>query len=73
MAAADDEPPYLVTETDRGACKQAGAVRGFHTAALEENSAAVWQTALTPVVLVALPGVCGPQLPGTGAGGGLPA
>ena len=53
MAAADDEPPYLVTETDRGACKQAGAVRGFHTAALEENSAAVWQTALTPVVLVA--------------------
>ena len=33
MAAADDEPPYLVTETERGACKQAGAVRGFYTAA----------------------------------------
>ena len=53
MAAADDEPPYLVTETERGACKQTGAVRGFYTAAGQEDGASVWQAALTPVVLVA--------------------
>ena len=51
MAAADDEPPYLVTETERGACKQTGAVRGFYTAAGQEDGASVWQAALTPVVL----------------------
>ena len=53
MAAADDEPPYLVTETEKGACKQKGAVPGFYTTALRENDAAVWQAALTPVVLAA--------------------
>ena len=53
MAATDDEPPYLVTETEKGACKQKGAVPGFYTTALRENGAAVWQAALTPVVLAA--------------------
>ena len=53
MAATDDEPPYLVTETEKGACKQAGSVPGFYTTALRENAAAIWQTALMPVVLVA--------------------
>lgn len=52
-AALDDEPPYLVTETDRGACKQRGAVPGFYTTALRDDCATVWQTLLLPVVLVA--------------------
>ena len=53
MASTDDEPPYLVTETEKGACKQAGSVPGFYTTALREDAAAVWQNALMPVVLVA--------------------
>ncbi len=52
-AAVDDEPPYLVTETERGACKQRGAVPGFYTTAMRDDAAALWQTAMLPVVLVA--------------------
>ena len=29
LASLDDHPPYLVTETPRGACKQRGDLRGF--------------------------------------------
>ncbi|MDY3985534.1 hypothetical protein [Dysosmobacter sp.] len=52
-AALDDEPPYLVTETDRGACKQRGAVPGFYTAAVRDDMVTVWETGLLPIVLVA--------------------
>ncbi|MEG1593070.1 MAG: hypothetical protein RR350_01585 [Oscillibacter sp.] len=52
-AATDDDPPYLVTETESGACKQVGAVPGFYTAAMADDLPALWQTALLPVVLVA--------------------
>lgn len=52
-AAVDDEPPYLVTETERGACKQRGAVRGFYTTAVRDDAVTVWQAVLLPVVLVA--------------------
>lgn len=52
-AAVDDDPPYLVTETDRGACKQRGAVPGFYTTAVRDDGATVWQAVLLPVVLVA--------------------
>ena len=52
-AAVDDEPPYLVTETEKGACKQRGAVPGFYTAASADDVGVLWQTALLPVVLVA--------------------
>lgn len=52
-AAMDDDPPYLVTETDQGACKQKGAVPGFYTAAMRDDLATIWQTALLPVVLTA--------------------
>ena len=52
-AALDGEPPYLVTETDRGACKQRGAVPGFYTTAFRDGAAEVWQTAVLPVVLMA--------------------
>lgn len=52
-AAMDDEPPYLVTDTERGACKQRGSVPGFYTAAMRDDAAAILQTALLPVVLAA--------------------
>ena len=52
-AAIDEQPPYLVTDTERGACKQQGAVTGFYTTAQEEDLAAAWQSALLPVVLAA--------------------
>ena len=48
-AAMDDEPPYLVTDTHRGACKQRGSVPGFYTTAARDNAACLWQTALLPV------------------------
>ena len=51
-ASLDDEPPYLVTDTDRGACKQRGAVPGFYTTAMKDDAATLWQTALLPLVLV---------------------
>lgn len=49
----DDEPPYLVTDTDQGACKQRGSIPGFYTTAMREDVSVLWQTALLPVVLVA--------------------
>lgn len=52
-ASLDDEPPYLVTETPQGACKQRGAVSGFYTAAMRDNGAVLWQTAFLPLVLAA--------------------
>lgn len=52
-AAMDDDPPYLVTDTEKGACKQRGAVPGFYTTAMRDDAAALWQTALLPVVLAA--------------------
>lgn len=52
-AAMDDEPPYLVTDTEKGACKQRGSVPGFYTAAMRDDAATILQTALLPVVLVA--------------------
>lgn len=53
VAASDDDPPYLVTETESGACKQAGTVPGFYTAVMADDIGTLWQTALLPVVLVA--------------------
>jgi len=51
-AAAVDDPPYLVTDTERGACKQRGSLHGFYSAAMKDDAATLWQTALLPVVLV---------------------
>ena len=52
-AAMDDQPPYLATETEKGACKQRGSSRGFYTTAMRDDCTVLWQTALLPVVLVA--------------------
>ena len=49
----DDDPPYLVTETERGACKQKGSIPGFYTTAQRTDLVRVWQTVLLPVVLAA--------------------
>ena len=52
-AAIDEDPPYLIADTKKGACKQKGTVAGFYTAA-QKSDAATWaQTILLPVVLVA--------------------
>lgn len=51
-AALDDEPPYLVADTEQGACKQRGSVPGFYTTAIREEGFVLWQTALLPLVLV---------------------
>lgn len=52
-ASMDDDPPYLITDTSQGACKQRGAVPGFFTTAARSDAAALWQTALLPVFLAA--------------------
>lgn len=52
-ASLDDEPPYLVTDTPQGACKQRGSVPGFYTAAMGDNGAVMWQAAFLPLVLAA--------------------
>ena len=52
-AAMDEEPPYLVTDTEKGACKQRGSIPGFYSAAVKDPLPVIWQTALLPVVLTA--------------------
>ncbi len=52
-ASMDDDPPYLVTNTPQGACKQRGSVPGFYTTASKSDAATLWQTALLPVFLAA--------------------
>ena len=49
-AAMDDDPPYLVTDTLRGACKQRGAVTGFYTTAMRSDGATVAQTVFLPLI-----------------------
>lgn len=68
-ASIDDEPPYLVTDTDRGACKQQGAVPGFYTAAMKDNASTLWQTLLLPLVLVGTVVFAGLSSLGQGRGG----
>ena len=51
-AAAVDEPPYLVTDTAGGACKQRGALPGFYSSVMQDDAVTLWQTALLPVVLM---------------------
>lgn len=52
-AAALGEPPYLVTETAGGACKQPGRIEGFWTDTERPGASPVWQSAMTPVILAA--------------------
>ncbi len=52
-AGLDRNPPYLVTNTIRGTCKQRGAVTGFYTSTLAQNFSTRWQTISLPVTLAA--------------------
>ena len=52
-AAAMDDPPYLITDIPRGACKQRGRTKGFYTCANRDDVSCRWQNALLPVVLAA--------------------
>lgn len=51
-AAFDEQPPYLVTDTPKAACKQTGAVKGFYTTAERDSFSIRWQAALLPVILM---------------------
>lgn len=53
LASLDDYPPYLVTETPRGACKQRGDLRGFYTTAMRDDYASRLQTVFLPVIFMA--------------------
>lgn len=68
-AAAVDDPPYLVTDTERGACKQRGALPGFYTTAMKDDGPTLWQTALLPVVLMGTVVFAGLSSLGQGRGG----
>ena len=52
-AALDDDPPYLVAATGRGACKQAGSLSGFTNMATADHISTLWQSILLPIVAVA--------------------
>ena len=52
-AALDSAPPYLVTDLEKGACKQPGSVPGFWTDAEKPSFSEIWQAAFLPVVFVA--------------------
>ena len=65
----DDDPPYLVTETQRGACKQKGSLPGFYTTAMRNNLTVRWQSAFMPVILVGSIVFAGLSSLGQGRGG----
>ncbi len=52
-AALDRNPPWLVTDTDKGNRKQPGALPGFYTSIMRRNFSALWQTPLAPLILAA--------------------
>lgn len=52
-AALDSEPPYLVTDTPEGACKQRGAVSGFFHMAESDSVYARHLAVVLPVILTA--------------------
>ena len=56
-ASMDEEPPYLVTDTERAACKQPGAVPGFYTTAVRPDDATMAQTVLLPLLAVVFAGI----------------
>lgn len=52
-AALDSAPPYLVTDLEKGACKQAGQIPGFWSDAEAPSSSEIWQAAALPVIFMA--------------------
>lgn len=68
-ASMDEEPPYLVAEMERGACKQKGSVSGFYTTAMRDDDSVVAQTVLLPLMGVAAVVFSGLTTLGKGNGG----
>jgi len=67
--AAMPDPPYLVTDTSDGACKQTGDIRGFYTDMKKPDLPARWQGALLPLVLMGTLVFAGLASLGQGRGG----
>ena len=51
-ASITETPPYLVTNTPQGACKQRGRVEGFYTDSIQDDLSLMWQTLLVPVIFM---------------------
>lgn len=51
-ASVTEQPPYLVTDTPSGACKQAGRIEGFYWDTVQDEGAVRWESALLPVILM---------------------
>jgi len=68
-AAMDDTPPYLVAESEKGACKQKGTLEGFYTTAMRSDASTLLQTVLLPVVFMASLVFAGLTTLGRGQGG----
>lgn len=68
-ASMDEEPPYLIAETERSACKQRGAVPGFYTTAMGCDDSVMAQTVLLPLLGVAAFVFAGLTSLGKGRGG----
>jgi hypothetical protein len=51
-ASLSSDPPYLVTDTPKGACKQAGCIEGFYTDTESVHGSLQWQSVLLPVILM---------------------
>lgn len=53
LAQLGGEPPYVVSVTSAGACKQQGCLAGFWRLWQTEDPSVRWQLVLTPLLLVA--------------------
>ncbi len=52
-AAMDAQPPWLVAESERGACKQKGTLEGFYSTTMRDDGATLLQTAFLPLIFMA--------------------
>ena len=71
-AALTERPPYLVTDTPQGACKQRGSLPGFYTAAAKDDLPLLWSTAILPVIFVGTAVFAGLSSFGQGRGQDFP-
>ena len=53
IASLDSQPPYLVTDTEKGACKQRGAIPGFVNTSREPTLLSDWESSTLPVMAIA--------------------
>ena len=53
LADLGGAPPFVVSVTAAGACKQQGSIRGFYRTSCQPDVAARWQTVLVPMLIAA--------------------